>query len=150
MAVRCLGRDVVSKPRCHGRVYVTIIHCIAGEHAPRLSKCLREGHDGCVCRLKGPSRREVRRGQQHAEGQPAPRGAAGAGQKGADARDRSSGAARRRQDGDGEPGRRGRGGAAPRRHRFRNAAGLPSGGLYARWRCFLAPLGAHSESECGE
>ena len=55
MAVRCLGRDVVSKPRCHGRVYVTIIHCIAGEHAPRLSKCLREGHDGCVCRLKGPS-----------------------------------------------------------------------------------------------
>ena len=87
------------------------------------------------------------RGQQHAEGQPAPRGAAG-GQRVPTPVTAAV-----------EPRAVARtamasqvvvvGGAAPRRHRFRNAAGLPSGGLYARWRCFSS-FGSTQRSEWGE
>jgi hypothetical protein len=124
MAVRRLCGCAVREPRRDGSFYVAVGHDVARELAPRR-------RDGCVFRPEGlSSRREVRRGQQRAKDPRAPRGAARAGQKGTDTRDRSSGAsrrrpptvragaARRREDGEGGSPQCRCGEAAPH-HRFR-------------------------------
>jgi hypothetical protein len=133
MAIRRLCGCAVREPRRDCCSNVAVSHYVA-ELAPRR-------RDGCVCRPEGlSSRREVRRGQQRAEDACAPRGAAGAGQNGADARDRSSSALRRR------PPATFRAGAARRRHRRQQGeGGSPGSCAGAAPRHRLAARGARSK-----